>query len=64
MPECNATFVEIIGGHLNRHPVTGDGSNPEFFHLASCIGDDLVIIFEFNPKARVWKDLGNDTFKL
>ena len=44
---------QIIGGHFNQHLVTCQNANTVFPHFASRMGNDLVIIFQLNPKHRI-----------
>ena len=62
--EGDAALVEVVWRHLDGHPVTGNGADAELLHLACGVGDDLVIVLQLHPEARVWQHLGYDAFEL
>jgi len=49
----DTTFFEIVRGHLDLHAVAHHGSDAESPHLASRVGDDLMIVLETDAKAPV-----------
>src|SRR5271155_1228110 len=54
--EDQPAFFQIVGRHFDRDPVTGQGLDPVFLHLACGIGNDLMPGVELNSVAGVGED--------
>src|SRR5579872_4354927 len=64
MAEYQPAFLQVIGRHLDRHPVACKRLDPVLLHLAGGIGNDLVPGIELHAVARVGKDFGDQSFEL
>src|ERR1700733_14827669 len=62
--EDQPAFFQIIGRHLDRHPVARQCLDPVLFHLAGGIGDDLVSGVQLHAVARIGKDFSHQSFEL
>jgi hypothetical protein len=49
--------IQIVGGELAAHPVTGQDANPEAAHLARHVSQHDVIVVELYPEHRVGQGL-------
>src|SRR6516225_2586791 len=62
--ENQPTLFEVVGGHLDRDAVAGQGLDAVLFHLAGGVGHDLVTCIELHAVARIGKDFGDQSFEL
>jgi len=60
--ESDPGFGEIVGGHFDRHTITGHDANEVFPHLAGYVGKDDVPVGHLHPKHGSRQDLHDDTF--
>jgi len=60
----DATFGQIVRCELNRDAVARENTNIVLTHFSRDVRSHNVTIFEFYPKSRVGKRLGNDAFHL
>jgi hypothetical protein len=44
--ERNPRFAEVVGGHLDIHPVADADADEVFAHLAGDVGEDFVAVGE------------------
>jgi hypothetical protein len=61
--EVDATFGQVIRGHLHGHAVALDDLDAVHLHLAGDIGDDGDAVFEGYHVTGVRQNLGNNAFK-
>lgn len=62
MTEDQASLLQVVRRHLDRHPVAGQRLDPVLFHLAGGIGHDFVSGIELHAIARVGEDFGDQSF--
>lgn len=48
---------EVVGGHFEPHPITGQYPDVILAHFARDVGKDHVVIVEFYAEHRVWQRL-------
>src|SRR5690606_30649299 len=53
MTEGNASFAEIVWRHFDGDFVSGEDADMIFLHLAGCVGNQLMSVFEIDAKTRV-----------
>ena len=53
----DAAFGEVVGGHLYQNLVARQHPNPVLAHLAGRMGDDLVLVLEFDAEGGVGQQL-------
>jgi hypothetical protein len=59
----NPTLGQVVRRHLNRDAVTREHANTVFAHPASRMGNDLVIVHEFDAKGRVREEFDDFAFE-
>src|SRR6056297_3385039 len=57
------TLGQIVGGHLDLHLVAGQNTDAVLAHLACRVRDDLMAVFQLDPKCRVRQEFLHDTGK-
>ena len=57
MPESNAGFAQVVGGHLDIDSVAYADADKMFAHFAGNVSEDLVAIGQSYPKHCPGKDL-------
>src|SRR5438309_11967537 len=62
--EYQPALLEVIGRHLDRHPVACQRLDPVLLHLARRVGHDLVARIQLHPVTRVGEDFGDQSFEL
>src|SRR6202453_2203092 len=62
--ENEAAFLQVIGRHLDRHPVARQRLDPVLLHLAGGVGDDFVPGIELHAITCIGEDLGHQSFEL
>src|SRR3954453_8610001 len=62
--EDQPALLEVVGRHLDRHPVSRQGFDAVLLHLAGGVGDDFMSGVELHPISRVGKDFGHQSFEL
>src|SRR5438445_1606909 len=62
--EDQPPFLEVVGRHLDRHPVARQRLDPVLFHLAGGVGDDLVPGIELHAITGVGEDFGDQSLEL
>src|ERR1019366_4759468 len=62
--EDEPAFFQVIGRHLDRHPVARQRLDPVLLHLAGGVGDDLVSGIELHAITCIGKDFGHQSFEL
>lgn len=58
----NPTLGEIVGRHFEMHPVAHHRADTKFAHLASSVGDNLVLVIEPDGEASIGKNFLDDAF--
>lgn len=53
MAERHSSLVQVVGGHFQRDLVAGKDANAELAHLSTGIGNQLMAVFQGDPKTRV-----------
>jgi hypothetical protein len=61
--EIYPPLVEVIGRHLDPHPVAGEGPDAVLPHPSGGVGEDFVIVVELDPEITVREDFGDDAFE-
>src|SRR5476649_2136418 len=62
--ENQPALLEVIGRHLDRHPVSGQRLDPVLLHFSGGVGHDLVACIELHAIAGVGQDFGDQSFEL
>src|SRR5207253_3538444 len=62
--EDQPPFLEVVGRHLDRHPVARQRLDPVLFHLAGGVGDDLVPGIELHAITGIGEDFGDQSLEL
>src|SRR5258708_12042529 len=62
--EDQAAFLQVIGRHLDRHPIARQRLDPVLLHLAGGVGDDLVSCVELHAVTCIGEDFGHQSFEL
>src|ERR1700686_2778338 len=62
--EDEPALFQVVGRHLDRHPVARQRLDPVLFHLAGGVGDDLVSGIELHAIACIGEDFGDQSFEL
>ncbi len=57
------TLGQIIGRHLDLNLVASQNTDAVFAHLACRMCDDLMAVFQLDPKRRIWQEFLHDTGK-
>ena len=57
------TLGQIIGGHLDLNAVAGQNTDAVLAHLACRMCDDLMAVFQLDPKRRIGQEFLHDTGK-
>src|SRR5262249_36171283 len=57
MPEADAAAIEIIGRHLDDHPVAGERPDAVLLHLARRVGEHHMLVIQFHAIVAVGEDL-------
>ena len=63
LAEDDTALGEVIGTEFDRHSIAGQNANVELSHLATDVGKDFLVVFEFDSKACIGKGLGDFGFK-
>lgn len=58
----DSTLGEIIGRHFEMDPVAHDRADAKFAHLASRVGDNLVLVIEQDGEASIGENFLDDAF--
>lgn len=61
-PEDDATFAQIVGGHLHADAVAYGEADEVFPHLARDMGEDFVIIVQFHAEHSARQNRLNPAF--
>ena len=64
MTETNTSPLQIVGRHLDDYTITDAGADAELAHLASSVGQHLMLVVKFHPEVPVRQDLGHRTIEL
>src|SRR3984885_3568575 len=62
--EDEPALFQVVGRHLDRHPVARQRLDPVLFHLAGGVGDDLVSCIELHAVTCVGEDFSHQSFEL
>src|SRR6516225_7035456 len=62
--EDEAALFQIIGRHLDCHPVTRQSLDPVLLHLAGSIGNDLMSRVQLDAVAGIGEDFSDQSFEL
>src|SRR6266699_867186 len=62
--ENQPALLEVVGRHLDRHPVPGQCLDPVLLHFSRGVGNDLVPGIELHAIAGVGEDFGDQSFEL
>src|SRR3954449_12102563 len=57
-------LLQIVGRHLDRHPIACQRLDAVLLHLAGRVGDNFMSGVELHAVARVGKDFGHQSFEL
>lgn len=60
----NAAFGKIVRADVDGHTISGKDANVVFSHFTGNMGDDLVVVFELDPKHGVGQRVDNFAFEL
>jgi len=60
---CDPTFGQIIRGHFNGDVIPGQNANTVFPHTSGCVGNNLVVIYEFYAECRIREEFNDFSFK-
>jgi len=63
-PINNTRFVQIVGRHFHFYAVTGSQADEAFAHFARDVGEDLVLVSQFNPEHGAGQHRQNCSFQL
>lgn len=63
-PINNASFVDVVGGHLQLHTVTSGEADEAFAHLSGNMSEDDMIVRELDTKHRAGEDGRDPAFEL
>src|SRR5215813_13044502 len=64
MAEINATFGQVIRGHLDGYSIARKDTNSVFLHSPGRVGESFVPIVEFYSEASIGKQLLYRAFEL
>ncbi|VTZ22375.1 hypothetical protein MPC1_1210006 [Methylocella tundrae] len=59
----DATLGQVVGRHFDEDLVARKNTNPVLAHFAGRMGDDLMLVFELNPKCRIRQQFDDDSWK-
>src|SRR6266850_6496520 len=62
--EDQPALLQIVGRHLDRHPIARQRLDAVLLHLAGGVGDNFMSGIELPAVARVGKDFGHQSFEL
>src|SRR5712671_6076047 len=62
--EDQPALLQIVGRHLDRHPIACQRLDAVLLHLAGRVGDNFMSGVELHAVARVGKDFGHQSFEL
>jgi hypothetical protein len=57
-------FFQVVGRHLDRHPIARQRLDPVLLHLAGGVSDDLVSGIELDTVTRVGENFSDQSFEL
>jgi len=63
-PVGDAALGQVVGGHLYQHLIAGQDTDAVFPELAGGVGDDLVLVLQFNAEGRVRQEFDHRAWKL
>ena len=63
VPIDDAALLQVVGGHLDANPVAHNRTNAEFPHLARCVSDDPVVVFQHYAKTAIGQDFVDLAFE-
>src|SRR5882757_1495166 len=62
--EDQPSLLQIVGRHLDRHPIACQRLDAVLLHLAGRVGDNFMSGIELHAVARVGQDFGHQSFEL
>src|SRR5882757_3880911 len=62
--EDQPALLQIVGRHLDRHPIARQRLDAVLLHLAGRVGDNFMSGIELHAVARVGQDFGHQSFEL
>lgn len=58
VPEHKPALVQVVRRNFHLNLIARHGANAVLLHAPRGVGDDIMPIAQFNPKARIGQDLG------
>jgi hypothetical protein len=62
-PIVNPTFGQIVRRHFDLNLVASQNADAVLAHLACRVRDDLMAVFQLDPKRRIWQKFFYDTWE-